>query len=171
MNKDNIIKALFLLFSFCLIMPDSIPQAEAAVVKNSQKDCHFHERKGIADIKEKTPSAEILPHFLYGKPEHIRKIYLNAAKHKNILKFIPCYCGCGESAGHMDTYQCFVYENHADGSIVWDNHAAMCGICLDTASTAILQSKEGKSLTEVRKIIEDRYKKGFKKPTPTPMPK
>ncbi|PLT28731.1 PCYCGC motif-containing (lipo)protein [Peribacillus deserti] len=164
MKKIFIIAVL----SLTMVVPFNNSSTHAASLNGGQKECHFHTRNVI---REKTPSADILPHFMDDQPEHVKKIYLNAAKNKKLLSYIPCYCGCGESAGHMDTYQCFIFKDLTDGSVVWDNHAAKCGICLDTASTAIMKREEGKSLIEVRKIIEDRYKAGFKKPTPTPLPR
>ncbi|WP_409298227.1 PCYCGC motif-containing (lipo)protein [Peribacillus sp. SCS-26] len=121
-------------------------------------------------MKEETQSRDVLPEFLNGKAPHIKKIYEEAARHKKLLSYIPCYCGCYESAGHMDTYQCFIAKELPNGRILWDEHAANCGICLDTAHTAIMNFKEGKTIKEVRKIIDERYKKGYKKPTPTPLP-
>jgi hypothetical protein len=65
---------------------------------------------------------------------------------------------------------CFVKEVNADGSIVWDDHGTRCGVCLQIAVQSINMNHEGKSLKEIRDIIDSTYKKGYAKPSDTPMP-
>ncbi|WP_051348681.1 PCYCGC motif-containing (lipo)protein [Peribacillus kribbensis] len=146
--------------------------ASAAAVSSPpmDKSCPFHHQEHPREVREQTQSAEILPHFLDTVAPHIREIYRMAAKNSALLKYIACYCGCGEKDHHIDTLSCFIFKEKPDGSIIWDKHAAECGICLDTAKTAVINYQSGKSIKEVRRIIDERYQKGFKKPTPTPLP-
>ena len=83
---------------------------------------------------------------------------------------MPCYCGCGESAGHKSNLNCFIQEKREDGSIVWDDHGTRCLVCLEIAVQSAQLHKEGKSLKEIRQFIDDTYKEGYAKPTPTDMP-
>ena len=122
------------------------------------------------DIQEVTASAKDLPTFLDGKSNELRTIYALAAQVKDVLPWIPCYCGCGESAGHESNLNCFIDEVKEDGSIVWDDHGTRCGVCLDIAVEAAKMDSDGKSLTEIRNAIDEKYKTGYAKPTPTPMP-
>ncbi|WP_108671215.1 PCYCGC motif-containing (lipo)protein [Peribacillus acanthi] len=128
-----------------------------------------HAKNG--DLQETTSSKDIAPKFLNEKPEDMKTIYLAAANNKELLEQIPCYCGCGDSAGHRDNYDCFIHDNKEDGRVVWDDHGTRCGVCLETAVESILQLKDGKSVKEIRDYIDQKYKEGFAKPTPTPMPK
>ena len=42
-------------------------------------------------------------------PADIVEIYVFAAKHPEVLEYIPCYCGCeDESPPHISAYDCFV---------------------------------------------------------------
>jgi Protein of unknown function with PCYCGC motif len=122
------------------------------------------------DVQELTASIEVMPAFLEKQPEQIAAIYRAAPKHKELLESMPCYCGCGDSAGHKNNYDCFVAENKEDGKIVWDDHGTKCGTCLEIAAVSMSESSEGKSMLEIRKMIDEKYKEGYANPTPTPMP-
>ncbi|MFC7681330.1 PCYCGC motif-containing (lipo)protein [Paenibacillus sp. GCM10028914] len=122
------------------------------------------------DIQEITASVKELPTFLNDKSQELRTIYALAAQVKDVLQWIPCYCGCGESAGHENNLNCFIDEVKEDGSVVWDDHGTRCGVCLDIAVESAKLKSEGKSLSEIRTLIDEKYKTGFAKPTPTPMP-
>lgn len=122
------------------------------------------------DLQEITSSINQLPRFLDGQTEDIRLVYEASGKAHEILQWIPCYCGCGESAGHKNNLQCFIAEIREDGSVVWDDHGTRCIVCLEIAAKSILLYQEGKSLNEIRQIIDDTYKEGFAEPTPTQLP-
>ncbi|OYD59863.1 hypothetical protein CGZ90_07455 [Fictibacillus aquaticus] len=130
-----------------------------------------HEGKlSNGDVRELTASAETLPSFLNGKQEVITAVYKEVPAHKELLESMPCYCGCGDSAGHKNNYDCFVAENKDSGEIVWDDHGTRCGTCLEIAAVSMKQASEGKSALEIRDYIDETYKEGYAKPTPTPMP-
>ncbi|MBA2878278.1 PCYCGC motif-containing (lipo)protein [Anoxybacillus ayderensis] len=119
------------------------------------------------DIREETASIHELPSFLASYNESMAHLYEQVATHRALLESIPCYCGCGESAGHENNYDCFVYENKSNGAIVWDDHATKCGVCLEIASISIEQYEKGMSVKDIRRLIDETYKEGYAKPTPT----
>ena len=122
------------------------------------------------DLHEVTASVDVLPSFLDNKPEDMRLVYQVAGTATDIIEWMPCYCGCGESAGHGNNLNCFIDEVREDGSVVWDDHGTRCPVCLDTAIASVMMIQEGKSLKEVRDIIDETYKEGYAEPTDTPMP-
>jgi hypothetical protein len=63
------------------------------------------------------------PGFSPGRPvDQARAVYQFAAEHPEVLKFVPCYCGC-ESSGHPHNESCFVKRRDAQGNVVeWDSH-------------------------------------------------
>jgi hypothetical protein len=138
---------------------------EAAHTEHAEHAEHAH-----GDLQEKTASADVLPSFLNSQREEIRLVYQLAGKATDILQWIPCYCGCGESAGHQSNLNCFIQKRNSDGSVVWDDHGTRCGVCLQIAVEAVKLKQEGKSLKEIRTMIDNSYEKGYAKPTPTPMP-
>ncbi|MCP3029379.1 PCYCGC domain-containing protein [Halobacillus sp. A5] len=129
---------------------------------------HVHETTESGDVREETSSYEQLPGFLDEKPEDMQNIYAAVAQNKDLLENIPCYCGCGETAGHRDNYDCFVHESREDESLVWDDHGTKCGVCLEIAAQAIVDHQDGKSVKEIREDIDKQYEDGYAEPTPTP---
>ncbi len=97
-------------------------------------------------------------------------MYLLAAEASDVLQWIPCYCGCGASAGHKSNLECFVHEQREDGTIVWDDHGTRCGTCIDIAFQSAKLTKEGKSIKEIREWVDQRYSNTGAEPTPTPSP-
>ncbi|MFP3916168.1 PCYCGC motif-containing (lipo)protein [Lysinibacillus telephonicus] len=122
------------------------------------------------DLQELTASAHELPEFLDSQPEDIRLVYEVAGQATDILKWIPCYCGCGETAGHRSNLNCFIAESRDDGSIVWDDHGTRCLVCLEIAVESVQMYKEGKTLKEIREAIDSKYAEGYAEPTPTEIP-
>ncbi len=123
----------------------------------------------MATFGSRPESAEVLPAFLDEKEENMKLIYSSAVKHKELLQSIPCYCGCGESAGHESNWNCFVHEEKGK-NIEWDDHGTKCQVCLDIAAESIVKYQKGASKKEIRTFIDNKYKEGYAKPTPTPMP-
>lgn len=122
------------------------------------------------DLQETTASVDQLPSFLEHQPEAMRIVYAAAGASADLLQWIPCYCGCGESAGHRSSLHCFVHRINEDGSVVWDDHGTRCGVCLNIAAQSIRMKQEGKSVKEIRSEIDRQYEKGYAAPTATPLP-
>jgi hypothetical protein len=63
------------------------------------------------------------PGFAPGRPvDQTRAVYQFAAEHPEVLKYVPCYCGC-ESTGHPHNESCFVKRRDAQGNVLeWDTH-------------------------------------------------
>ena len=126
-----------------------------------------HASHGAGDQLEKTAGLDTLPAFLDEQDQSIQTIYRSVAKHSDLLKKMPCYCGCGESAGHTSNYDCFIEEQTAT-STTWTTHGITCGTCLDIAAQSIVAYQKGSSVTEIRTAIDQAYKKTGVTPTPTP---
>jgi hypothetical protein len=48
--------------------------------------------------------------------------YEFAALHPEVLKYVPCYCGC-ERSGHQHNESCFIASRDPEGRVVsWDAH-------------------------------------------------
>lgn len=133
---------------------------------------NMHEQHQLpnGDTQEKTASKDTLPKFLDKQPLQIRQVYQIAAEYAELLQWIPCYCGCGESAGHESNKNCFVDKIEEDGSVIWDDHGTRCNTCLQIAVESAAMKKEGKTDKQIREWIDDKYKTGYAAPTKTPMP-
>jgi hypothetical protein len=63
------------------------------------------------------------PGFAAGRPvDQARQAYEFAALHSEVLKYVPCYCGC-EADGHPHNESCFVKGRDSKGNVTeWDPH-------------------------------------------------
>jgi len=100
----------------------------------------------------------------------VQQVYEFAARHPEVLGYVPCYCGC-ESVGHKSNHDCFVRSRGADGHIVeWDSHGLGCAICLDVGRKAMTMFNQGMSVSAIRTAIEREYSGRLPSHTPTPLP-
>ena len=101
----------------------------------------------------------------------VRATYDFAAQHPEILKYVPCYCGCG-SQGHSANESCFVARRDAKGNVLeWDTHGFGCTICVDVAREALQLYSSGADVVSIRAAIEKRWSPGNAGGrTPTPHP-
>jgi hypothetical protein len=101
----------------------------------------------------------------------VRATYDFAAQHPEILKYVPCYCGCGNQ-GHSANESCFVARRDARGNVLeWDTHGFGCTICVDVAREAMQLYSSGADVVSIRSAIEKRWTPGNaagKTPTPHP---
>ncbi len=72
--------------------------------------------------------------------------YAIANKIPEVLDQLYCFCQCDQSIGHHSLLSCFA-----------DNHASMCGICMDEAILADEMHKDGKSISAIANEIDKRY--------------
>jgi hypothetical protein len=103
-------------------------------------------------------------------PEVIRASYLFAARHPEVLHYIPCFCGC-ERAGHQGNHDCFVANRDAAGKVrAWDTHGIGCPICIDVAYESMQMFNSGASVTAIRAAIDRKWTGQGHGHTPTPAP-
>ena len=57
-----------------------------------------------------------------GDPE-VRRLYEFQITHGELMRYMPCFCGCGQNAGHRSNRDCYVKSVNADGSVVLDSMA------------------------------------------------
>jgi hypothetical protein len=146
------------------------PAGEQAEAYKTLKVGEQVKLKAIGDIQEATASKSDLPKFLMQKNSKIVDSYKAAVENLDVLQYIPCYCGCGDHAGHKNNAECFVKDIRPDGVVVWDDHGTRCDTCMNIALKSAEMKKQGKSVQEIRKFIDEKYKEGYAKPTQTPMP-
>jgi hypothetical protein len=108
--------------------------------------------------------------FASSRPEPLlRSAYEFAARHPDVLRHVPCFCGC-ERNGHGNNEDCFIAAREADGKPKWNPHGIGCGICIDVANQAMQMHKAGATVVEIRKAIDAKYRADHPTSTPTPMP-
>ncbi|MGE7942946.1 PCYCGC motif-containing (lipo)protein [Lysinibacillus xylanilyticus] len=167
-------KKLLSIFAISLLVLSACGEEKKVAEKNQNETpkeaSHEEHAHASGDIQEETASADVLPSFLNNQTENIRLVYQIAGQSTEILEWMPCYCGCGDSVGHKSNLNCFIQEKREDGTIVWDDHGTRCNVCLEIAVQSAKMHKDGMSLKEIRQTIDNTYKEGYAKPTPTDMP-
>jgi hypothetical protein len=102
-------------------------------------------------------------------PEVVRAVYEFAARHPEVLQYVPCFCGC-ERGGHRGNADCFVAGRDAQGHVTaWEPHGSICEICLDVGRMAMDMHNQGESVPAIRQAVEARFA-GGPNHTPTPLP-
>ncbi len=115
------------------------------------------------------PPLQLQANLIPRDPEVIRDVYLFAARHPEVLEYVPCFCGC-ETRGHRRNADCFVRERNADGTVrQWEEHGMACIACVDVGRTAMQMYASGARVTDIRDEIEQMYA-GSPLHTPTPAP-
>jgi hypothetical protein len=127
--------------------------------------------RGLA--KPHTGPLPPLPYEGYSSPRPMaitHAAYEFAARHPDVLQYIPCFCGC-ERSGHAGNGDCFVRARDAEGKVTWDSHGYGCAICIDVAYSAMQMHNSGASVTQIRTAIDQKYAGRFPTVTRTPKPK
>jgi hypothetical protein len=100
----------------------------------------------------------------------VRTVYAFAAHHADVLRYVPCFCGC-ERMGHRSNDSCFVARRSGSGQVLqWEPHGVICEICLDVAHEAIQLHNTGASVDQIRAAIDRKWTIVGASHTNTPMP-
>jgi Protein of unknown function with PCYCGC motif len=91
-------------------------------------------------------------------PLKVQQAYQFAIANPQIMQQIPCYCGCGKM-GHTSNYACYVSGVDADGKVNFDTHALGCSICVDITQDTMRLLKEGKTVPEIKALVDQTYAK------------
>jgi len=51
----------------------------------------------------------------------VKAVYTFAARHPEVLHYVPCFCGC-QNSGHKDNDDCFIQSRDAAGRPTWEPH-------------------------------------------------
>jgi len=103
-------------------------------------------------------SMDQMPAEVQSAPVTVQEAYQFSAANPDVMKDIPCYCGCGD-IGHESNYACYVSDVDDKGSITFDNHALGCSICVDITQDVMRMLREGKSQQEARAYVDATYAK------------
>lgn len=97
-----------------------------------------------------------LPAYVTSAYSEVQGAYRYALENPEMIRYIPCYCGC-ETVGHISNLDCFINEIKDDRSVVWDQHGANCHTCVNIALDVQRLSREGRSLADIRSLIDESY--------------
>jgi len=127
----------------------------------------------VLPAKPHTGPLPALPRVSFDPPRSpavVQQVYEFAARHPEVLQYVPCYCGC-ERQGHTANHSCFVKSRAADGRVTeWDSHGMGCAVCIDVAREAMTLFNSGSKPLAIREAIDKRYGSSYPSSTPTPRP-
>ena len=126
-----------------------------------------------AQVAKPAPPGPLPPMPLNGalaRPrEVVAAVYEFAARHPEVLQFMPCYCGC-EQLGHGANHDCFIRSRDANGRVQWNDHGTHCAVCIDVARDAMMMSNSGVPVAQIRAAIDQKWGSIAQTQTPTPRP-
>ncbi len=97
-----------------------------------------------------------MPQDVKSAPAAVQQAYQFAAANPDVLKHIPCYCGC-DDLGHTSNYACYVSGADSNGNLTYDAHALSCSICVDITQDVMRLMRFGKPLGDIRTYIDQNY--------------
>ncbi len=92
-------------------------------------------------------AAKVLDPAQFAGYDRIVRSYEVARAMPAVLDGLYCYCDCSHHFDHRSLLTCFESE-----------HAASCDICLDEAALAAELHRQGKSLEEIRRAVDARFR-------------
>ena len=103
-------------------------------------------------------SLDSMPADVKNAPVMVQQAYQFDVANPDVMKQIPCYCGCG-AMGHTSIYSCYVFNVEDSGKITYETHALGCSICVDISQDTIRLLKQGKAVPEIKAYIDQTYSK------------
>jgi Protein of unknown function with PCYCGC motif len=65
----------------------------------------------------------VWPDYVLQAPPEVKELYEFQVTHGEVMRYMPCFCGCGQNAGHRSNRDCYVQRVNTDGSVVFDSMA------------------------------------------------
>jgi hypothetical protein len=90
-------------------------------------------------------AGQTLPPEIFLDPK-AREAYQVAKDIPDVLRELPCFCGCMRTHGHKNNLFCFM-----------DEHGSACEICEDIAIDAKTMHNNGASVKEIQENIKSKY--------------
>lgn len=103
-------------------------------------------------------SMDQMPAEVQSAPVTVQIAYQFNAANPDVMKNIPCYCGCG-NIGHTSNYDCYVSNVDDKGKVTFDNHALGCSICVDITQDVMRMLRNGKTPQDARVYVDATYSK------------
>lgn len=74
-------------------------------------------RGAVSHAYSLAPESVLPPNFKNAPPD-VREAYRFAIANRDVLRQIPCYCGCGDQ--HQSNADCYIKDVKADGRVDFD---------------------------------------------------
>ena len=110
---------------------------------------------------QKATDLGVFPESIANSNDDAKKAYRFASDVKNhsALKASACYCGCERGLGHTGLLDCYIEKLLPGDQVIYSKHAKSCGLCIAEGLSVEEGLAEGKSIEEISKMIDEKYKK------------
>ncbi len=68
-------------------------------------------------------SKVVWPDYVLNTGPEVKRLYEFQVTHGELMRYMPCFCGCGQNAGHRSNRDCYIRRVDPDGSVVFDSMA------------------------------------------------
>ena len=65
----------------------------------------------------------VWPSYVTDAAPEVKRLYEFQVTHGELMRYMPCFCGCGDNVGHRSNRDCYVRRVNRDGSVVFDDMA------------------------------------------------
>ena len=76
-----------------------------------------------ADEPNADPAKVVWPAFVTRAGPEVRRLYEFQLVNGELMRYMPCFCGCHNEDGHRNNRDCYIKAVNADGSVVLDSMA------------------------------------------------
>ena len=105
--------------SSCSSRKSSAPRADNSVEDFSPRFARFEP----ASEPNGDLSKVVWPDFVTNGGPEVKSLYEFQVTHGDLMRYMPCFCGCGQNAGHRNNRDCYISRVNRDGSVVFDSMA------------------------------------------------
>lgn len=65
----------------------------------------------------------VWPDYVVEAGAEVQRLYEFQVANGDLMRYMPCYCGCNAEAGHRSNRDCYIKKVNADGTVVFDSMA------------------------------------------------
>ena len=76
-----------------------------------------------ADEPNADPAKVVWPAWMTRAGPEVRQLYEFQLVNGELMRYMPCFCGCQNEDGHRNNRDCYIDTVNADGSVVFDSMA------------------------------------------------
>ena len=77
----------------------------------------------VADEPNGDLSKVVWPDFIKEAGPEVQSLYEFQIMNGELMKYIPCFCNCGEEDNHQSNRDCYIEKVNPDGSVAFDTMA------------------------------------------------
>jgi hypothetical protein len=103
--------------------------------------------RGHPDSRPGITGRDVLASATFAGYDRVVRSYEAARQYPAVLDGLYCYCDCRHHFDHRSLLTCFESE-----------HGASCDICLDEAWLAAEMHRQGRTLGEIRRAVDARFR-------------